>query len=272
MVPITINAHTLIEGVNRLDPFVREAFDYLNGNINRNNPCRLYIDIYDMDNYAEFRKPDRVYVKLGSIINNLYTYSDDVKKSVILLCLAHELFHADQSASMIRYGVDASYMEIIEQQANYASEQFLYHNRQIIMNKFNIDVVKHISCSTKPPAIRFQGFNIEEYYINSILDVIIRNFSAVKTFNTLFRFSTVTIVFDGVPIMLKENGVLLNAIAELNHILNSYRMGKALKKFDISTDMSYSPSDDDKITLYLNTSNHRYEPIIVKPDKMIVVT
>ena len=70
---------------NKYKDFTIKAFAYLNGKINPNNICIAKLDYYDKYNFAEFRKPNLICIKLGSIIDQLYYEPDELKKMPTVL-------------------------------------------------------------------------------------------------------------------------------------------------------------------------------------------
>lgn len=219
---------TVYNEYNKYKDFTIKAFAYLNGKINPNNLCIAKLDYYDKYNFAEFRKPNLICIKLGSIIDQLYYEPDELKKSLIFLSVAHELVHANQSASMLRYSMDSLYAKAIESHAQYTAQEFLKARRLEILDIFGVDVQLGISYYGEIKEIPHDvPFNIEMYYINTLVDMIMGNkMDHTVRLQKIFQIPTIRIIFDDKIVLIKKDGIYLDdGVKNFNAILLSYRRG-----------------------------------------------
>lgn len=213
---------------NRFKDFAFQAFYYLNGKINPDNICVVKLDYYDKHNFAEYRKPNLIAVKLATIVDQLYHEPDEVKKGLILLCIAHELVHANQSGSMMRYSADEMYAKAIESHAERTAQDYLKAHKEEIKELFGIDIQLGISYYGEVKPIDFDiPFDRESYYVNTLIDMFMGNrMEHESKLRKVFAVPNIYITFDNKTVAVKENGLYLDSgVRDFNNALIAYRRG-----------------------------------------------
>lgn len=248
-------------------PFVEKVFNYLNGYINPNNPCQLYINMYSNNNYAEFAKPNHLICYLGSIINNFFGNDNEIRK-IIIITIAHELCHSEQSINMIQYTNDPYYRQSMENQNEGYSEKWLNIHSNEIQQLFGVEIrfsdfaIRNI----QPHAKDWTHASIRDHYFYTIMDVVFRNQKFITPLNDAFDCSN-TISFhinDSGKVLLKYRGEYnTNGIYLFNKLINDYcREGNAIRYFSIKTRMSEEEIFGEKgMDIHLTLSNNYYKPI-----------
>jgi len=244
------------------------AFNYLNGRVNPNNPCILYLEHFSACNFAEFRKPNIISIELGSIINNvkINEYTNDYIIGLILVCVCHELAHADQAICMCRYNIDVEYQRYIEMDAENKCRSFLFRHAREIQSSFGIDIIKAINAYTieGDPNIAPKVFDMREHYVTSLVDVLIRDINMLKPIDMLFDFDNVHIIIDGENIYVKKRGSFVrDSLQHFNRILNSYRSKGMIFSLNIKMHSKKEIKDGRlrSVSLYIDTSNLKITPV-----------
>ena len=140
--PMYMSPLEMATAYQKYAPMALSIFNYLNGKINPLNVCTPFIGWFSVDNYAQFQYPNRMCIFLASIIENFYDKSKteqsntDIIMSVTALCIAHELYHANQNIDAYKYRHDNSYMTNIENSAEYSAERFCLDNVDIFKSMF----------------------------------------------------------------------------------------------------------------------------------------
>lgn len=120
------DVYTIANLMPLYEPQIEKLFYFLNGKVNTMNDCIYYPAMFSPLNFACFKYPNYVIVYAGSIIDTYYNGPDSFNKimSAAAVCIAHELFHADQCIDANMYTKDAVYCKNIENAAEYNAEIF----------------------------------------------------------------------------------------------------------------------------------------------------
>lgn len=261
---VQITPMQLYEGMQTYIPFTEMVFNYLNGRVNPNNRCRLFIQHYHQVDYAHFRKPNSVFFMLGSVINNMYyePNRDLSIKGLIITCLAHELSHADQCAAMLRYKVDTNYMQFVEYAANL--------NAWLFMNSHMDEIVAMIGFNPLPSMERFltprcnsiMEFSYREFYINTIMYVLITDMSIMYKVSSAFDHKRTVFVLNDYELILRDNGRDLPVVSTFDTMINNVITDhenvifKYLCKLDVDR-------VTDTATLNISVTDLMFSPIVL---------
>lgn len=253
--------------IEKYRPFVIDLFRFLNGYINPNNPCRLYINMYHNTNFAEYAKPDIITVYLGSIVDH-YFGNDAMIKKIIIVAVSHELSHSIQNLDMVRYSNDPYYRDTVEKQNEGRTELWLTAHEQEIYQRFGV----HIKFSdlaiknTHPHGYDYEQAAMREYYLNVIMDVIYRNNKARTVLSDLFDANQ-TIAFqlnDSDKVLLKYKGIYNDrGIYSFNQIVNDHcRRGAYITYFKIKTEIKHEDIfGENGIIIHMAISDQFCKPI-----------
>ena len=269
--PITLTTLEVVKYVEKFTPIVKEWFKYLNQEICPRIRCTLFVDIYDPLIYAGYKKPNIIIAYLGSIINNFMKDGEEVIRGVTVLTIAHELFHANQSTSMIQYGMDPTYANNIEQQAEYMAEQFLLERELFCQNVFGFSPKKIFTTLMEAPTTPYRQFHLKEFYVNTLSDVLYRNSRSKELLDEAFDVvDTIYLAFDSKShydcmdidrMIIKLNGKYIESTVQYFAfvITSKYRMGNCIMNYTVSCKVEYL--SEDSAVFHFTTSNHNYSPV-----------
>lgn len=269
--PIIANHNQMAILYEKYTELARSAFGYLNGRVNKYNICMLRLEHYDINVYAEFRKPNIICIKLASIINSalIFNCNEEIMRGLIVLSIAHELAHADQSGSTARYDFDPSYAKYLEDSAECVSQRFLLENRKTINNIFKCNIESAISMYGRPyPSnIEPKAFNLIDHYATSIIDVLYRDYKYQKAIYDAFNYDSVTFEFDGFSIRVKHKGQMIFDVDNFNAILNQYHQITMNTSFRLKSKVKVlsSINGNTRVRVSFKTYDTKYYPIRV-PD------
>lgn len=128
--PLCNNQMELVRLISEYEPKIHGLFDYLNGKINPRNICVYNLGYFSANNYAQFQYPNIMTIFIGSIVDYFYSINDDPitrhnkVMSISALCIAHELYHADQLIDANKYTKDDNYRCMVEDAAEYNAELY----------------------------------------------------------------------------------------------------------------------------------------------------
>ena len=207
-------------------------FNYMNGKINTlNRNCKLSIHYNGINGAIGLTNyPDHIEIYIGSIMLNwrdewssLFDRHDYIC-TCIAWTLSHELYHTDQLIYMHQYNNNTEYRQSIEGDVERMSYDWVVkHAPQLSkIGGFNV-VIEYLSSETLPDVGHYNKASIKEYYLQTILNVIIRDpyvFNIFDVFKNDKLSNTIILEFGGqdrVTIKsnkryLKENIDLFNAI------------------------------------------------------------
>lgn len=247
-----------------------EYFKFFNGKINKNNICKLDINSYNMLNFAEFKYPNIISIKLCTIMEFYKNKSTEDLQSFIMLTICHELVHADQSCSFLKYKKNSKFKKRIELDAETKSINYLLNNRKVILKRFSVDVMIGINMRGKPD-INISNynpicFNLFNHYIHSICSTFIQNeIKEKKILSMSVPYPNIFINIEDITekitikysFYIKKDNIVLNIIDMFNNILSEYRIGNSSFKVKFSIN-KYS---NNKLILNILILNKRYFPI-----------
>ena len=245
--------------------FALDVFHYLNGKVNPDNPCICLTGYFNKKNYAEYRKPNIISLYIGTMMSDKDNYDTEIVKGIIILAITHELAHANQSACMIKYGIDSKYMREIENDAEWKAQTFLQSMQDDIKERFGVDITRVfaeyglVKANTYP-----LEFDDIDYYVNTLIDIFMGDISRAPILYQIFMFDNVGIILDGEMVEIKRNGELLDSISDFNNALSKYRRGS----MRVSIRTSYIPiptyrgDNIDRIDIDIRTEKITFDPII----------
>lgn len=256
----------------------REIFAYLNGRVNiLNNNCVLSTDCYDYANrtYGNIVFPSNIIVHVGNIVDEWdiqytkYFTKHDFICTLIAWTIAHELHHADQDISMIKYNKDEQYRKSIEQDVEKTSYDWVdMHSAEISSAcGFNV-VIKMLTSNSFVDFSNYTRAGTKAYYLQTIANVVIRDidyFFGLHVFTNDNMCSDMIIVFndtDSVVIksndnFLRENiGLFSSLVAKYCTIYNKYNIG---------IDISFGTNSMNRrtATVNFNISNGVIVPLVL---------
>ena len=203
-------------------------FGYLNGRVNTKNICSVHVTGFSDDVYAYYQYPSNVVFYLGSLINNFMDDNDpklsyDTIMSLAALCMAHELYHADQNIDSRKYKTDPNYAKKIEDGAQYAAEVYCYKHRYELKKTFGFNYIINIS-TAKTPYINF--IDTGDYMKNCILGYF-RNYDIYEEFKNLCDNEPnvallVTTLDKSMKVLkIKQNAKFVTSLSEFSKFMNS---------------------------------------------------
>lgn len=257
-----------------------KLFNFMNGNINKmNSNCELHIEMYDYIHgvYANIRYPNHVVIFIGTIIDSwsdeYYSYlnKETYVSSCIAWALSHELHHADQFISMIRYNSNQEYKDNIEADVNRASYDWVKeHGRELsCLVGVEISMTKIYSPSLTNNT-SYRKASVAEFYKQTIANIILRDldlFFKLKVFTDDSVADDIIISFNNLDkIVIKSKGRYLeeniNAFSDM-----SYRYAGYYDMYSIQVEVKVLNESDRNIALVnFNTHNELIRPMIFKTD------
>lgn len=273
--PFYNSQYDLVRLFHEFEPKIHGIFDYLNGRINQHNICIYNIGYYSIDNYAQFQYPNRMTIFIGSIVDHYYDIQDskqtqyDKVMSVAALCIAHELYHADQIINAALYKKDESYRNQIEDAAEYSAELFCATHINEFRQHFGFNYL--ISNPNKndfsaTSTTRIMDKNLIDYLYCAMLGTF-RNVSIADEVLELCKESdlVIAIYFKDYLVdefFVKRNGNVVLNIEEMNRVLSkviapdqstrSFAM-RVLKDFD---------EEDNTYAYLINIKDYHYDAFI----------
>lgn len=267
MAEIVLTYKELVDSMNMYKGFTHRVFEYMNEKISPYLKCNLIINSYGDCNYGSFKKPNLIEINLGSILNNHKDMSDDYIRFFICLAVSHELFHANQQCSMMRYGADPLYAERMEAQAELMARTFLVSNAAEIGYMFNCTVPMDIIHNQTLPDMPYSHINenVKEWLINVLVDSWFKNTKMTDSMRLVFNnpseeYRSIFIKFDSLePICVKVNGVYVVESIQIvaDTIYNNYRSQRAVLHFQYNTHVDIVPSDIGPVAILCCTSTSR---------------
>lgn len=213
--------------------FALKAFSYLNGRVNDTiKNCMLYIDFFDpiCNTYSNYLSPYGIYLHLGEIlvdsISKFDKYLQDPICTSIMVCLTHELIHANQNINFESYRNNKIYHKDIEMITVQYSYVFLFEHSKEIYDCLGVDLnfslesipgvlVNYIMEGNQlerfPAEYKFYNkVTPQEYYINTVTNIV-GNVS--NNFLSDVNIKNLCLIFicgvDQKSIIIKSNGLWL---------------------------------------------------------------
>lgn len=213
-----------------------QIFDFINSRINTTNRfCTLITDAYDHVNktYGNIVYPINVYVHIGNAVDDwreefgTIMRKEDFVCTIISWTIAHELHHADQTISMLRYNLDEKYRIKVEMDVERASYNWVCDHAAEISQACGFNVVIDLLTSKSMPEVsEYRRVNTKTFYLQTIANIIIRDFSI---FDSLRVFddgicSDIIIVFNNSEsIVIKSHDRYLNEnVEQFCRLVNKY--------------------------------------------------
>lgn len=254
-------------------------FNYMNSRINTmNSRCTLYIDMWDNINntYANIRYPNHIIVHVGSVIDSWDdNWSTSMnKKDFICTCLAwaisHELHHADQLISMLRYNSNDHYRNEVEEDVERASYDWVVDHAIELSSVGGFTVLLNgknaydISNSN-----RYKKASPREFYLQTILNTVIRDydqFNSMKVFTNENIASDIILIFNEVDTVVIKS---CNKYLEENIPLFSEIVFKWIGRYDVYNiygEVSFSYMDNGRTAAIVRftISENYIKPMIFK--------
>lgn len=265
----------LVRLFHEFEPKIHAIFDYLNGKINSRNICIYNVGYYSTDNYAQFQYPNRMTIFIGSIVDHYYDVNQapkiryDSVMSVAALCIAHELYHADQIIDAKLYGNDSKYQNMIEDAAEYNAELFCINNAIEFKRIFGFDYML-----SRPSVSDFSATDSEKINDENLLTYLycamLGTFRSPQIAQEIKELAEKSNLMIGVYIQdhlvdafyVKINGKVVLDIDHMNQVLsNVVAPDQSTRQFTMRVNEEYIKADDIFI-YYINVKGYKYDAFI----------
>ena len=218
-----------VEDYGIYSELTRKLFDFMNGRINvLNKNCELHIDPYDYitNTNANIRYPNNIFVHIGNIVDSWnndwarFVTKHDFISTTLAWAIAHELFHADQLISMLQYNKNDRYRRSIEGDVERASYDWVSRHAKEIskIGGFNV-IIRELTAQSLPKTSNYKKASIKEYYIQTIANIILRDFTVTNNLSSLKDDSTVKTIWinfnDAEVVCIKRGGEYLEESIQL---------------------------------------------------------
>lgn len=234
--PMYMNPLEMATVYQKYAPIALNVFNYLNGKINPLNLCIPYIAGFSTDNYAQFQYPNRMCLFLGSIIENFYNRdksdqeNTDIIMSVVSLCLAHELYHANQNIDAYKYKHNDEYRKNIEDSVEYLAEVFCIDNSKTFESEFGFKYLlrNHFNDLAYATYDSIQDADMVSVLYNYILGA----FRSIQVSNDIVRILTSKKYKDfSIALYYKNNFVSeFDILRDGEYVFNFQEAGEAISK------------------------------------------
>ena len=256
----------------------REIFAYLNGRVNiLNNNCVLSTDCYDYVNktYGNIRFPSNIIVHIGNIVDewdpqySKYFSKYDFICTIITWTITHELSHADQDISMLRYNKDEQYRMSVEQDVEKSSYDWVdAHSADISLAcGFNV-IIKMLTSNSIADISNYTRACVKGYYLQTIANVIIRDmdyFLGLQVFTNDSMCSDMILIFnDTESVVVKSNDNFLREnIGLFSSLVSKYCT--IYNRYNIGIDISFGTNSMGRrtATVNFNISNGIITPLVL---------
>lgn len=255
-----------------------KLFNFMNGNINRmNSNCELCIDMYDYiyGTYANIRYPKYIMIYVGTIVDSWHNeYSNYISKesytsSCIAWALAHELHHADQLISMLRYNSNTEYKDSVEADVNRASYDWVKDHGKELSALTGIEIAMNkIYSPSLTDSTNYRKASISEFYKQTIANVILRDmdlFFKLEVFTNDNIADDIVISFnDQDKVVIKSKGRYLEENINIFSDM-AYRHAGYYDIYFIRPEIKMVKESDRNIALVnFSTHNEFIHPMIFK--------
>lgn len=255
-------------------------FNFMNGYVNKiNSNCLLCINMYDLVNetYGNIRHPKMVYINVGNIVDSWnedwegIVDRHDFIGTILAWTICHELYHADQELSMIKYAKDDSYKKSSENDVEVESYYWVLNHADEVSEVGGFNVV--IDCFTTGSfnfrACRYKSINAKSFYTQTIANIVLRNFDMFNKIDPLVNDSNIddiTLVFGNVDsVDIKKNGEYLD---ENINTFSSYvyKWASYFDNYIVSVEGYYTRTPNNKpgVILSFEFKDRSIYPIIYK--------
>ena len=256
----------------------RQMFSFLNGRVNSLNKCCILVtDSYDFVNrtYGNIRFPSNVIIHIGNIVDEWeQQYEKYMKKydfvcTIIAWAITHELFHADQELSMLRYNNDEQYRISIEGDVERSSYDWVVSHAVEISQYCGFNVIIQMLTSNNLPSIsNYAKAGVKDYYLQTIANIVIRDidyFLALQVFTNDALCNDMILMFnDTESVVIKSNDKYLGEnIGVFSSLVSKYCTN--YNRYNIGIDVSFGTNGANRrmATVRLNISEGVILPIIM---------
>lgn len=243
----------------------KQIFSYLNGRVNTlNNNCVLSTDCYDYANrtYGNIRFPSNIIVHIGNIVDewdnqySMYFNKHDFICTIIAWTITHELSHADQDISMIRYNNNEQYRIGIEQDVERYSYDWVDSHAADISAAcgFNV-IIKMLTSNNIVEISNYTKACVRDYYLQTIANVIIRDmdyFIGLHVFTNNDMCNDMILIFNNTEsVVIKSNDNFLREnIGLFNSLVSKYCT--IYNRYNIGIDISFGTNTMNRRTATVN--------------------
>lgn len=256
-----------------------QIFSYLNGRVNTvNKNCRLMTDSYDFVNktYGNIRFPLDVIIHVGNIVDEWipqyegYINRHDFICSVITWAITHELFHADQEISMLKYNIDEAYRASVEGDVEKSSYDWVLNHSMEISQACGFNVIISMLTSDRLPSIsNYSKVGTKDYYLQTIANIVIRDinyFIGLQVFTNDSMCNDMILVFnDTDSVVIKSNDNFLREnIEHFSQLVSKYCT--TYNRYNIGIDVVFGTNTMGRrvATVKFNISEGVIIPIVIR--------
>lgn len=241
-----------------------DLFNFMNGKINVLNICTFRVEMYDRcrESYGNLCYPNDVYINLAAIIDSWNESWSTIMTKYDFICtiiawtIAHELYHADQLINMIKYNTDPIYKSMVEGDVERSSYDW------VLNNKYSVEVIGGfrlqlgcIKCKNLPDTSNYVKANTEEFYLQIIENVILRDSDEFNKFVPIFKdksINSILLIFNNADsVYIKYYGRYLEENVHLFSNL-SYKHAGMYDRYSVYIS---SRICNDECTIHINCTN-----------------
>lgn len=206
--------------------FSLNYYNSVNGCINKvcyTSNLEIVGDCYVNANYGEISFPNTIRLFLKTILDD---YNDrDSICSIIVFVITHELFHIDYHMSALAYSRDIEYRKVVEHRTDSAAYKFILQHKSLLEQLFKFNFKLPSQYIPELTTEFYPRSTIEDFYIQSIVNLIVRDIDMYPFFVDLFsKYNIVFFSINGCPkIALKfEGGYPICNMENFTDIVNKY--------------------------------------------------
>lgn len=212
--------------------YSNRVFNYFNGKINRVVPAKLNI----RNNLDKNILAQNVFNIINLYLYNIISYYKDINeiKLNIIITIVHELSHIEQDVDSLKYIRNDEYCRLIENQNNYNTYRYLYHNHVDISNSLNIILDLELGYIYNNYIYyseygQYQSIDLCNYYKKCIKLISVHNSdkNIQLQIDKIFNSDNISFVFNNLRLDLKQNGILNNNVNQFNNAIelcNNYNI------------------------------------------------
>lgn len=243
------------------------VFNYMNGTVNvLNKSCIIDIDAYDnvYQTYGNIRFPNHIYIHIGTIVDSwddmwsVAMKKDEYVVSCICWAICHELHHADQLISMIRYNQSEAYKNDMEIAVDHASYYWVM-NHSIDLRRItgvNIKIGELTSSNIEDVSSSpYRKAKAKEFYLQTIANTILRDinlFSSLKIFTDDKLCDDIILVFnDYDSVIIKSGGNYIESNIPYFSQL-AYKWAGMFDSYRVKATVNPMTGDNGRIVMIVN--------------------
>lgn len=192
--------------------FTIDVFNQLNGIINKTcNVATLEIcgECYINDLYGEIEFPNNIKVYLITILKDYDTY--DLRCSMIMYTIIHELSHIDLSMNLVTYSTNNNYCEDIENMTDSNANRFIEENKLFLENWFHFKFVLSDTWLRKGKYYNYIRTDLYKFYLQTLVNIVHRNLNTISMVKYIFdNYETISVEFNNEgKSYIKTNGIFI---------------------------------------------------------------